>query len=413
MEEDLAHIKRLEKSIKVGVREKQLRNELAGIVAKRKKDKKTLKQLKYKRLKKYGIIRLKETAPSLFAHVIEFISDDVKCMYSVLVSSMLKQFTENMDTLSKVQVKKTLKRFYINIEYHPEVVAYKEEQEMENQYYLKMLLFSKLLPLKIYNELSNVGTIKRSVKSMYSPRISSIRLPKIPLLEACEKGKFHDVRFLIEHYHMAKFTGRYLEEEYCTYQGEDERTRFVWGKYTRSSGNDEFSFTSVGDYVNQFGTTYSRGFTWPHENSNYNNALYICAEKQHVDIVKYLLEIPGIDLEANSDNRTALFIAAEMSKNPTILELLLNHEACTKEAINVVDNFNGFESYTTALDILLVDNPMPAATKKPLIRLFRSKGAKRGRELPEYDPDRDGRSCYHRDFPEFEEELLVEEELSC
>ena len=56
MEEDLAHIKRLEKSIKVGVREKQLRKELAGIVAKRKKDKKTLKQLKYKRLKKYGII---------------------------------------------------------------------------------------------------------------------------------------------------------------------------------------------------------------------------------------------------------------------------------------------------------------------------------------------------------------------
>ena len=375
MAEDLKFAS-LEKSLHdANVKMKPLLGKINAIRAEQETDKKHLEEIKHKRLKKYGIVRIKENEPLLFAHIIEFVSGDMKSLYSLLLSSMLKQFTTNMDILSKAEVKKVLKNLYDDIDYHPKVVEYKRSYVVKNRYYLQMLYSSKLLTHKIYFEL------RKNAGRLTSPRLHFDHGPiKIPLLKACCDNVVEDVRFLVEHYYMAKY-------KYIRNYGYDRINNSHDFRRIERNSNGQNLFKSQGEYVNQVGPCWDMG------NISTCNVLSPCFANGHADILKYLLRIPGFDLSLTLDNGYTRLFTACLHNDTKTLELLLNHEICTEEVINsIYDNRPLTGSFIgTVLDwFLRFNGEMPRKTRKKVHALLLSKGAKRLSELPDVSSEESG-----------------------
>ena len=153
-----------------------------------------------------------------------------------------------------------------------------------------------------------------------------------PIVCACEKGRFEDVKLLITGYN----------------------------DVNGSNGNNNNNMT-LKEYVNQEGTT-SRGYgKW--------TPLMIAAQNEHFQIVKYLIEQCEADPNiANSIGCNALHSAALNNKKDTkLIELLL-----TNMSLNSINKKDG--GGWTPLD-WAYDNESPI--KQKIIDLIRSKGGKR------------------------------------
>ena len=158
-----------------------------------------------------------------------------------------------------------------------------------------------------------------------------------PIVCACEKGRFEDVKLLI--------TGH--------------------NDVNGSNGNNNNNMT-LKEYVNQEGTT-SRDYRF--------TPLMIAARFEHFQIVKYLIEQCEADPNiAGSYGQNALHWAAEKNKKDTkLIELLLTHMSLT--SINKKNEDWG----STPLDVAYYNNKSPI--KQKIIDLIRSKGGKCGIEL--------------------------------
>ena len=132
-----------------------------------------------------------------------------------------------------------------------------------------------------------------------------------PIVCACEKGRFEDVKLLI--------TGR--------------------NDVNGSNGNN--NNMTLKEYVNQVGKD-SGGYD--------RTPLMAAAENEHFQIVKYLIEQGEADPNiANSNGRNALHWAANNNKKDTkLIEFLLTNMPLT--SINKKDNYRGF----TPLDLSLI-----------------------------------------------------------
>ncbi len=155
-----------------------------------------------------------------------------------------------------------------------------------------------------------------------------------PIVCACEKGRFEDVKLLI--------TGR--------------------NGMNGSNGNNNNNMT-LKEYVNQVGK------------SSHNNEwtpLIIAAEDEHFQIVKYLIEQCEADPNiADSYGQNALHIAAACNKKDTeLIEFLL-----TNMSLNSINKEDG-HGWGTPLDFAYDYNKSPIQQK--IIDLIRSKGGKRG-----------------------------------
>ena len=152
-----------------------------------------------------------------------------------------------------------------------------------------------------------------------------------PLLVACEKGRFEDVKLLITGYN----------------------------DVNGSNGNNNNNMT-LKEYVNQKAKD-RRG--------NEYTPLMIAAEKEHFQIVKYLIEQGEADPNiANSYGVNALHFAARYNRTTTQLsQLLLTH--MTLDSIN---KKNG--GRFTPLDSAYHNNDSPL--RQEIIALLRSKGGK-------------------------------------
>ena len=153
-----------------------------------------------------------------------------------------------------------------------------------------------------------------------------------PLLVACEKGRFEDVKLLITGYN----------------------------DVNGSNGNNNNNMT-LKEYVSQVGKR-SDGYD--------RTPLMAAAYEEHFQIVKYLIEQGEADPNiATSGGSNALHNAASNNKKDTeLIELLLTH--MTLNSINKKDRWGG-----TPLDWAYKYNKSPIQQK--IIDLIRSKGGKR------------------------------------
>ena len=144
-----------------------------------------------------------------------------------------------------------------------------------------------------------------------------------PLVCACEKGRFEDVKILMSP------DGEHLGEK------------------------------TLKEYVNQFGKTY-RGYEM--------TPLMIATQNEHFHIVQYLIEYGADPNIADIDGMNALHIAAGNNKKDTqLIELLLKHMT--------LDNINNKKGNRyTPLDFAYHYNRSPI--QKKIIALLRSKGGK-------------------------------------
>ena len=153
-----------------------------------------------------------------------------------------------------------------------------------------------------------------------------------PLVCACEKGRFEDVKLLITGYN----------------------------DVNGSNGNNNNNMT-LKEYVNQVGKN-SYGYN--------NTPLMAAAWKEHFQIVKYLIE--QCEADPNIGNRygsNALHLAANYNKKDTeLIEFLL-----TNMTLNSINEKYGGD---TPLDWAYKYNESPI--KQKIIDLIRSKGGKRG-----------------------------------
>ena len=158
-----------------------------------------------------------------------------------------------------------------------------------------------------------------------------------PIVCACEKGRFEDVKLLITGYN----------------------------DVNGSNGNNNNNMT-LKEYVNQEGKD---SFGW----SGWT-PLMIAAENEHFQIVKYLIEQGEADPNiADSNGWNALHFAACNNKKDTkLIEFLLTNMSLN--SINKRDRYGG----DTPLDDAYKYNNSPIQQK--IIDLIRSKGGKRGRE---------------------------------
>lgn len=107
-------------------------------------------------------------------------------------------------------------------------------------------------------------------------------------------------------------------------------------------------------------------------------ALIILARKEDVEGVMELLEKPDTDVaKCDSYGRNALHWAAQYNvKSDIIMNALLNHSTCTRDAINEKDRYvHGW----TPLDWAYSYNNSRA--KASIVTLLKDKGAKRARDL--------------------------------
>jgi ankyrin repeat protein len=153
-----------------------------------------------------------------------------------------------------------------------------------------------------------------------------------PIVVACEKGRFEDVKLLI--------TGRNND-------------------VNGSNGNNNNNMT-LKEYVNQEGKD-SGGYKY--------TPLMIAAQNGHFQVVKYLIEQGEADPNiANSDGFNALHLAAlNNEKDTKVIELLL-----TNMSLNSINKKDG--GGTTPLDQAYY-NISPI--KQKIIDLIRRKGGKR------------------------------------
>ena len=151
-----------------------------------------------------------------------------------------------------------------------------------------------------------------------------------PLVCACEKGRFEDVKVLITGYN----------------------------DVNGSNGNN--NNMTLKEYVSQVGKVSYGGERTP---------LMVAALKEHFQIVKYLIEQGEADPNiANSRGYNALHYAAGSNEtNTELIELLLTH--MTLDSINK-KNWRGF----TPLDYAYWYNDSPL--RQEIIALLRSKGGK-------------------------------------
>ena len=154
-----------------------------------------------------------------------------------------------------------------------------------------------------------------------------------PLVVACEKGRFEDVKVLITGYN----------------------------DVNGSNGNN--NNMTLKEYVNQVGKD-SDGYE--------RTPLMIAAWGEHFQIVKYLIEQCEADPNiADSGGYNALHVAAWKNKKDTeLIELLLTNMPLT--SINKKARYGG----DTPLDYAYKYNNSPIQQK--IIDLIRSKGGKRG-----------------------------------
>ena len=151
-----------------------------------------------------------------------------------------------------------------------------------------------------------------------------------PIVVACEKGRFEDVKLLI--------TGH--------------------NDVNGSNGNNNMTLK---EYVNQFGNR-SDGYVW--------TPLMIAAENEHFQIVKYLIEQGEADpnIARDSDGWNALHLAADTNRtNTELIQLLLTHMS-----LNSINKKTRGEY--TPLDSAYFDNDGPL--RQEIIALLRSKGGK-------------------------------------
>ncbi len=153
-----------------------------------------------------------------------------------------------------------------------------------------------------------------------------------PIVCACEKGRFEDVKLLI--------TGR---------------------KNVNGSNGNNNNMT-LKEYVNQVGKESDGNSGW--------TPLMIAAKNEHVQIVQYLIEQGKADANiANSDGGNALHYAAwKNKKNTELIDFLLTHMS-----LNSINKKSGYGE--TPLDLAYIYNNSPIQQK--IIDLIRSKGGKR------------------------------------
>ena len=156
-----------------------------------------------------------------------------------------------------------------------------------------------------------------------------------PIVCACEKGRFEDVKLLITGYN----------------------------DVNGSNGNN--NNMTLKEYVNQVGKP-----SW----GNDRIPLMIAAWYEHFQIVKYLIEQGEADPNiADSNGFNALHLAAQNNEKDTkLIEFLL-----TNMSLNSI-NMKSREGWTP-LDLAYDVNNSPIQQK--IIDLIRSKGGKRGYEI--------------------------------
>ena len=112
--------------------------------------------------------------------IIEF--SDVRMLYGIKVSSILKQFTGKMGPLNVEETKEKLDKLLGKNDFHEAIIAYKENNIEQNKYYLDAVFNSKLL----------IHKVLKDVKEKYEGR----SFP--PFNQAACDGTLNDVLILLD-----------------------------------------------------------------------------------------------------------------------------------------------------------------------------------------------------------------------
>ena len=88
-----------------------------------------LERIRFSRLKRHGLNKLKDHVPDLLANIIEFI-DSSKSLYNFILSSAVKQFANNMDQV--IWKEKNFKKLF-TITNHVQIKSYVDAKKDKKQ----------------------------------------------------------------------------------------------------------------------------------------------------------------------------------------------------------------------------------------------------------------------------------------
>ena len=220
-----------------------------------------LERIRFSRLKRHGLNKLKDHVPDLLANIIEFI-DSSKSLYNFILSSAVKQFANNMDQV--IWKEKNFKKLF-TITNHVQIKSYVDAKKDKKQDYLMLVYESKLIKFQIIRDLykqyqAEFPPFLHELDEESDENSEELLITPEPFMCACEKGRLNDIK-LFMHYYM------YMYKVSRQQQYKSIKTLLMYGGHASVSYIPDDLAYGVPD-----------------------SAIVIAATCHHGDVLKYLFE---------------------------------------------------------------------------------------------------------------------------
>lgn len=220
-----------------------------------------LERIRFSRLKRHGLNKLKDHVPDLLANIIEFI-DSSKSLYNFILSSAVKQFANNMDQV--IWKEKNFKKLFTTTN-HVQIKSYVDAKKDKKQDYLMLAYESKLIKFQIIRDLykqyqAEFPPFLHELDEESDENSKELLITPEPFMCACEKGRLNDIK-LFMHYYM------YMYKVSRQQQYKSIKTLLMYGGHASVSYIPDDLAYGVPD-----------------------SAMVIAATCHHGDVLKYLFE---------------------------------------------------------------------------------------------------------------------------
>eukprot|EP00942_MAST-04A_sp_MAST-4A-sp1_P001524 g1524.t1 len=347
--------------------------------------KQAIKEYRYERLAKFGLITLVKNASALFENVLNFIS--LHEIQNVYLSSIVHQCGKHMGKV--IVTKKHFDVFLRNISNHEHVQVFKKKRNiMKKIFYLNFICEVKLLKKRILKDLGAKYVAQFKGKTENNRRTGLI-ISSQSYRITWEKPSYSHVTWK-----KPSYSYDWDWKISCDYfylackNGLVKDVQLIYNCMTPKEQKEIVNY--------KFG---GREDDYEYRNSHSLTGLMLAVQNEHEDVVKYLLSLPLIDVSVTtrvggkpSTCNVIHWAAWTNKKSKNIIKILLEHPTCSDAAINqiCVANMIDLEEEGEA-DITLHHTPMDLAyefnegsARDKLIDMLRNRNGKKEAKVSEY-----------------------------